>query len=1129
MQCSSCEFDNAPQAKFCEACGAQLTRACAGCGHPVSPGARFCSQCGTAVAGDQPPAQQSRVHATPPQAIAGERRQLTVLFCDLVGSTELAARLDPEDWRDVAAQYQRSAAEAVTRVGGHVAKYLGDGLLVYFGWPHAYGNDAERAVRAGLAILEAVRALNNRVGAQFIAPADAGGDAGARKQDAPGAMNRAPTGGGTTAPVTLSVRVGIHSGPVVVAQEAGREADAFGETPNVAARVQAVAAPDTVVLTAATLGLVAGRFDVEELGAERLKGISEPVRLYRALRPTGVRDRIHAAAARGLTPFVGREHERQLLLDRWERVREGEGQVVLLVGEAGIGKSRLVRQFRESLGNTPHLWTEYGGSPFFQQTPLYVVAELLQKFFTWRDDEPPAARYRAIERALAAAQIDTPDAPRLVASLLGVAPPDDAQRAGGSAEQQRRVLLATLVTWTLRAAQAQPMVIVTEDLHWVDPSTLELHGLLVQQGATVPLMLVYTTRPEFEVPWPQRPHHTHLSLNRLGRREVQDMVEGVAGRMVLAPEILRTVVTRTDGVPLFVEELTKAVVEAGGVAVQEIPATLQESLLARLDRLGGAKDVAQVAAVLGREFSYSVLLEVSPFRDAELQESLQRLTDADLVYARGLPPQASYQFKHALVQETAYSSLLKSRRRELHRRTAEVLVERFPDVAAAQPEVLAHHLTEAGALAQAIGYWQRAGRRAFDRSAHQESIGHLTRGLELVEQLPDTAERIQQELGLLLTLGATWMAAGGYAAPQVERAYSRAHELCQRLGASPQLVPALLGLWGFHFVRANHRTARQLAEQILELVQRQPDLRSQAAAHQRVGISASYQGEPLEARRHFERTIELERGEDGGPLIIGGARSGTRAHFALALWMLGYADQAFREVMEAWAIARTLSHPLEIAQALGVGIHCLVYRQDWELVDERTPELITLSAEQGLPLWWACGLMLQTGAMIERGRAGEAITQIREGLAEWEKTGARLGMGVYMCLLARACARTERIDEGLQAVADARALSAETGEYADEAELCRLQGVLTLQRAAAHGDAALEREAEACFLSAVDLARRQNAKAWELRASTDLARLWRRQGKRDARRMLAEVYGWFTEGFDTRDLRAARALLDEPG
>jgi class 3 adenylate cyclase len=603
MQCSSCQHANGDAARFCEACGALLARSCPACGQEATPQARFCSACGLPLAGvvDRH-ADVSRAE----EPASGERRQLTVLFCDLVGSTERSAHLDPEEWREIVGRYQRAASEVVVRFDGHVAQILGDGLLAYFGWPRAHDDDAERAVRTGLALVDAVQG----------------------------------------APDGLSVRVGIHTGPVVVGLlGAGERAEtlAVGEVPNVAARVQALAGPDSVLVTSATHRLVAGLFVAEEAGDRALKGISEPVTLFRVNGTTGVRGRLRAAAARGLTPFVGRAEERRLLRSRWERTQEGDGQVVLVAGEAGIGKSRLVEVLREDLAEVPHTWLECACSPYHSNTPFFPVIDMLQRGLAWGGDEKPGERVASLERALVLAGLEPARALPLVAPLLGLPVPEGYPPLLLAPEAQRKRLLATLVAWVVGGARVQPMVIATEDVHWADPSTLELQGLLVEQGATVPLLLVFTARPEYRAPWPMRAHHAQLTLSRLPRREVREMVERVIERAALAPEVIEGVVARTDGVPLFVEELTRLVLEGGGRGVgREIPVTLQDSLMARLDRLGPAKEVAQIASAIGRGFSWALLRAVAPLRDAELEAALVRLADAELVYARGLPPDATY-------------------------------------------------------------------------------------------------------------------------------------------------------------------------------------------------------------------------------------------------------------------------------------------------------------------------------------------------------------------------------------------------------------------------------------------------------------------------------------------------------
>src|SRR5437867_4291196 len=712
IRCPSCGHANRADRRFCAKCGARLGEVCAACGTQNEPDENFCSQCGAALSAATALSAAAKpvVRQEPPEAEklpAGERRQLTVVFCDLVGSTALSQQLDPEEWRAVVVQYLKAAAEAVARLGGHVAKTLGDGLLVYFGWPRAHEDDAERAVRAGLGIVDAVGALNRRLKSR------------------------------------LAVRIGMDTGLVVI----GEDGEVYGDTPNVAARVQALAEPDTVLVTAAAHRLVSGLFLVEERGAHALKGVPAPVTLYRVVQPSGVRSRLAAAAVLGLTPFIGREDERRLLRTRFEQAREGEGQVVLLVGEPGIGKSRLALVLHEDLAGVPHSWLESGGQPYFADTPFYAVTELLKQLFAWTGEDTPEARLATLERALGAAGLATQQALPLVAPLLDLPVPKGYPPVLAAPEVARRRLLATLAAWVLGAARLQPLVILLEDLHWVDPSTLGLQQLLVEQGATAQLLLLYTARGDFQAPWPLRAHHTQLMLSRLPRRHVREMVARVAARTALPEAVVDAVVTRTDGVPLFVEELTRADVEAGGAAAgMDIPPTLADSLMARLDRLGPpAKEVAQVGAVLGREFSYALLHAVHPLPEAELEAALARLVDAELVYPRGSPPEATYLFKHALVQEVAYESLLKTRRRELHRAIAQVLVEKFPAVAEAQPELLAQHWTAAGDAEAAIAAWQRAGDRAKEWSAYAQAADHYTKSIEMLGALPEVAERAQRE------------------------------------------------------------------------------------------------------------------------------------------------------------------------------------------------------------------------------------------------------------------------------------------------------------------------------------------------------------------------------------------------
>ena len=755
MHCSKCGSENPAGNNFCARCGNALARLCLNCGAENAPTSNFCGKCGAALNAPV----STPVAATPSiqsPEVAGERRHLTVLFCDLVGSTAIAARLDPEQWRETLAGFHREAAVAITRFDGHVAKYLGDGVMAYFGWPAAHDNDAERAARAGLAILDAIAKLNEQPGH-----------------------------------AKLSARVGIDSGLVVIGKGAGNEAEVFGEVPNIAARVEAEAAPGTVLITEATHRLVSGLFVVEDCGAHELKGLERPLQLYRVVRPSGMRGRFPAMAAmRGMTPFVGREDELRSLLNRWERVREGEGQVVTIIGEGGIGKSRLVQRFREELAATPFTWLECATAPFFRNTPFYAVADMLQQSFHWEASHTVERRLAALEASLGLAGLDPDEAAPLIAPLLDLPVGTRYPPLSMAPDQQRKRLLATVVAWAFGTAKAQPLVIATEDLHWADPSTLELTQLLVEQGAPARLLLLYTARPEFHAPWPMRAHHTQINLNRLTARNVRTMVAQVAAKIALSDETVATVVERTGGVPLFVEELTRAVLESGDVrlAGHEIPATLHDSLMARLDRLGPAKEVIQIGAVIGSEFSYELLRAVHPIGETELQAALRSLADAELLYVRGIAPDATYQFKHALIRDAAYEALLKSRRKDLHLIVARTIDEKFPAIKETHPEVLARHWTEAGEAEAAIAEWSKAGKAAYARNAFMEALESYKQAVALVGLLPDSPERDLRELELSDLVVIMLYVTKGYAAPETVKVIARFAELAEKSGNLPQLA-----------------------------------------------------------------------------------------------------------------------------------------------------------------------------------------------------------------------------------------------------------------------------------------------------------------------------------------------------
>jgi class 3 adenylate cyclase len=723
----------------------------------------------TTAVPERSPAQgeAAPVGPTTPDA---ERRQLTVMFCDLVDSTKLSSQLDPEDYRDMVRAYQRVCSEVITRFDGHIAQLLGDGLLVYFGYPQAHEDDPQRAVRTGLGIIEAIGALHTRL-----------------EQDKG---------------IRLAVRLGIHTGLVVVGDmgsQGRQEQLALGETPNVAARLQAIARPNTVVMSADTHRLVQGYFDYEALGHHDMRGVSQPLAIYRVLGDRGIQSRLDVVALKGLTPLVGRDQEVGLLIERWEQAKNGQGQVILLSGEAGIGKSRLVQVLKDHLAAEFHTRWECRSFPYYQNTALYPLTNLLQRVLQWRQDDTLKEKLSKLEQELRQYRLPLGETIPLFAPLLSLPIPEDRYPPLTlSPQRQRHKTLESIVAMLLELAEQQPVLFILEDLHWTDPTTLEFLSLLVEQVPTTAIATLLTCRPHFQPSWHHRSYITEMTLNHLSHTQVEQIVTGMTEGKIFPAEVLQQIIAKTDGVPLFVEEITKAILESGqltavdgqyeltgALSTSAIPATLQDSLMARLDRLVTAKAVAQYAAVIGRQFSYGLLSTVSQLDAATLQRELGRLVEAEIIYHRGVPPQATYTFKHALIQDAAYESLLKSTRQQYHQRIAQALETQFPETAATQPELLAQHYTEAGLREQAVGYWQRAAQHALQRPAYVEAVSHATRGLAMLTALPDTPMRTQHELDLLITLVQALSDTKGQGAPELAPLFTRAAALCQQVGETP--------------------------------------------------------------------------------------------------------------------------------------------------------------------------------------------------------------------------------------------------------------------------------------------------------------------------------------------------------
>jgi class 3 adenylate cyclase/tetratricopeptide (TPR) repeat protein len=847
------------------------------------------------------PAIQPTQAEPPPEA---ERRQLTVMFCDLVDSTKLSSQLDPEEYREVVRAYQKVCSEVVTRFDGHIAQLLGDGLLVYFGYPHAHEDDAHRAVQTGLGILSAMEDLN------------------AELQQAKG--------------IQLAIRIGIHTGLVVIGEmgEAGRQEQlALGETPNIAARIQGLAEPNTVVISDATSRLVHGYFACQDLEAQTLRGVAEPVAVYRVLRESSTQSRLDIASAHGLTPLVGRESEVTLLLERWEQAKVGQGQVVLLSGDPGIGKSRLVQMLKEHVANEPHTRWECRSSSYFENTALFPLTDLFQRLLQFETGDTPDEKLEKLERELHQYRLPVEETVPLFAPLFSLPLSEDRYPPLAlSPQRQRQKTLETLVAILQELAEHQPMLFIVEDLHWTDPTTLELLNLVIEQIPTTSMLTLLTCRPTFQPSWSHRSYLTEVTVNRLSRNHIERMTAQVVGGKTFPDDVMRQVVEKTDGVPLFVEEMTKAILESGhlkdvnghyeltgSLSTLAIPATLQDSLMARLDRLVSAKGIAQLAAVIGRQFSYELLQAVSQLDAMTLQRELGRLVEAELVYQRGLPPQSIYVFKHALIQDAAYASLLKSTRQQYHQRIVQVWEEQFPETVEAQPELLAHHYTEAGLIEQSIVYWYKAGQRAIERSAHVEAIAHLRQGLKLLQTLPETPERTQREVDMLIGLGASLVATKGYAAHEVGETYTYARQLCQRLDNPHQLFSVLRGLWNYYRVRAELQTAQALGEQLLTLAQQVQDSAMLVAAHRALGTTLWSLGLVASASMHFAQGIALyDPKQHRASVFLYGEDAGVICHIlaARALWYLGYPDQALARSQEAVALVQQIAHPFTLSFVL---------------------------------------------------------------------------------------------------------------------------------------------------------------------------------------------------------------------
>ena len=1036
----------------------------------------------------------------------GERRQLTIFFCDLVDSTSLASRFDPEEWREIMGAYYEACAKVIARFDGHIAQYLGDGLLVYFGYPHAHEDDAQRAVRAGLGIIEAVGQLN------------------------PALSDRHG--------ISLAVRLGCHTGLVVVGNEVGgtgHDDMVLGDTPNIAARLEAIAAPNTLVIGALTHQILGGLFTYESLGAPPLKGVSVPIQAYQVLYESTARTRLEALATTGFNTLVGRDTEMGLLEETWHQALDGRGHVVVISGEAGIGKSRLVKELTDHASARQAWFTHLQCSPYYQHTAFYPLIDLLERIvLRFERGDSMAQKLTKVEGYLVESGFTLPETVPLFCSLLSIPLGSGYVSRDLPADQQKMLTMRALLTIPFQRAQTQPVMLIVEDLHWVDPTTLEYLTMLVDAVNTAPIMAVFTCRPDFSSPWSGHSNVTAIDVNRLPSDAAVELANQVA-RKPLPTQVISEVVAKTDGVPLFIEELTKMVLESGLLEEREsryalngplpplaIPNTLQDSLMARLDRLAPVKGLAQLGAVLGREFSYSLLQAVSQLDDDALRHGLDQLVAAEFFYQQGAPPEATYRFKHALVQESAYHSLLKSVRQQHHQRTADVLASRFPETVESRPELLAHHYTEAGLTEQAIPYWQVAAQRALQRYANHEAVSHASRGLELLATLPDTPGRAKLELSLQLILAPSLSFMRG---PQaVEDIHARALELARQVGSTPELFPALAGFGYGQMVHGKLREARSLAEEFLELAHPHQDPLVLAVGHRMLAYTAWWQGDFVDVLDHSREGLALYHPDQHrGCLIRYSQDSGVVCGYvrALAHWALGYPAQAVLTMESTLVHARSLAHPYSIAITLLFAAQLSQLRRDTASARTQAEEALAISAEHGLDAVWLWCLLPRGWAIAQEGDVPAGITDISEAMTRRRAANIGAVWPWFYTILAEAQGQLGKIDDALAGLEEALQWVQRNDEHLYEAEAHRIRGELLFKQ---HDPAA----AETCFQQALTVARNQQAKSWELRAAMSMARMWLQQNRTDeARQLLAPVYDWFTEGFDTADLIEAKALLDQ--
>jgi len=1046
----------------------------------------------------------SEVTGAPPSAgqrREAELRQITVMFCDLVGSTQLSEKLDPEDLRVLIDAYREACSTAIKRYGGEVASYAGDGVMAFFGWPRAHEDDAVRAVHAALDTLSAVTNISG--------------------------------------PITLASRVGVCSGLVVVrdvgAGGAAGSMDAVGETPNIAARLQTLATPNTVLISASTKLLISAAFDLQDLGFQEIKGVSQPIQVFRVLAAKSIASRFETAHGGSLTPLIGRATELSLFLDRWQKVKEGEGQVILLSGIPGVGKSRLIHELKSSIQHESHFLLSHQCSSYHSQSAFFPIIEQIQQAIKITTSDANAIKLDKLKAYFSSALDDSTESTLLIAKLLSIPSENNHALSQLTPQQIKNRTITKLVDMLLALSTQRPTLCIFEDVHWLDPSTLELLELAISRADHARILLMVSCRPEFRPAWFTRADVTMHSLTRLSRSEVIGMIRGLFRGETLPQKILDEIIDKADGVPLFIEELTSSIqrtpvrsrFEGSGFeqtkqpAALKVPETLHDALMERLDRVEPGHRVAQTAAVIGREFSYDLLSFATGIGDSDLRSALSVLEEADVIYRVDIAPSTRFSFKHTLLRDAIYNSLLRGKRQEIHADIAAILTTHFHELVESQPEILAYHYGEAGDHQLAVNYWRVSGLRAFEHSANIEAIAHFRKALEVLAALPETPERNAQESEIQLALGIPLIAVRGYAAAETREAFARARVLCLKLDNAPNYFQALFGLWGHSWMGGKHDEALKMGNEFLSRSRASADPVQSMVAHRVMGSTLLTIGEFQSSREHFEQTIALSNVVEKQPLAglyVVEPRAASMLLLSWDLWILGYPDQSLSRVSEALSLAKDLSQPYTMAFAHYIASVVHLLRGDPDRALASAEESLEMSREQRFSLYVVLSVISRGRALGELGRPEEAKTEIKRGIDEARQSGLGFMLPMMEGWLADSYAQSGDNEAALLIVEKTLSDLDDVTGRAWEAELYRqrAQLLLTLDRTRVS-------EAEDYLKNAISVARRQSAKSLELRAATTLATLWRTQERLDeARDLIEPIYSWFNEGTNTADPRRAR-------